>query len=603
MSLPMLIPASPQRQQQQQQLSSPSSLSSSQQQQQRRQSVYSHSAVYVNPSFGSRDENAAISGLLTLEEDLRGTASRYWLTWTPNYLLNNYQSDFLDLKTSIPLSVSSETPTKEETYAVRTPLEHIHTIKRKGISPLGKPHLIVQLRNGLAYPPFHFNDGDTHSFFIALRKVAEISRSIADYDLFYIHCFTSTESQHHHFTAVSSSPSALTSPSSSYSEPSLSAKLQNTSRTLFAKMTDAARDGLDWLDGVETQSSTNNRRLSQNTLANGGSDNMSGDNKLKESNSDAMLEHFTSVGSFELLDGDNDDIQPIPRENPVTLEEWNTYFEEDGRAKNLAELNRRVFYGGLADDARKTAWKYLLYYYPFDATHEERKALVEKKREEYFVYKNQWTSITPEQESHFSDFVERRNCVEKDVIRTDRTQAFFEGEGNENLKLLSDILLTYSTFNFDLGYVQGMNDLLSVVLMVMEGDEVDSFWCFKGLMDRMADGFMLKINSRKQTSNHPRGIQKHLSILADLIRQTDGKFYSYLKSKDCLSMLFCFRWLLIIFKREFELNELKPMWEAVWSDYYSSTYQLFIALAILRRTRKHITVSYTHLTLPTILRV
>jgi len=151
--------------------------------------------------------------------------------------------------------------------------------------------------------------------------------------------------------------------------------------------------------------------------------------------------------------------------------------------------------------------------------------------------------------------------------------------------------MTYSTFNFDLGYVQGMNDLLSVILMVMEGDEVDSFWCFKGLMDKVGDGFMLKINSRKSTSSNPRGIQKHLSVLAELIRQTDGKFYGYLKSKDCLSMLFCFRWLLILFKREFDLNDLKPMWEAIWSEYHTSDYQLFVALAILRRIRKHISTS------------
>ena len=34
------------------------------------------------------------------------------------------------------------------------------------------------------------------------------------------------------------------------------------------------------------------------------------------------------------------------------------------------------------------------------------------------------------------------------------------------------------------GYVQGMNDLLSPILIVME-NEVDAFWCLVGLMDRM----------------------------------------------------------------------------------------------------------------------
>lgn len=34
------------------------------------------------------------------------------------------------------------------------------------------------------------------------------------------------------------------------------------------------------------------------------------------------------------------------------------------------------------------------------------------------------------------------------------------------------------------GYIQGMNDLLSPILVIME-NEVDSFWCFVGLMNRM----------------------------------------------------------------------------------------------------------------------
>jgi hypothetical protein len=40
------------------------------------------------------------------------------------------------------------------------------------------------------------------------------------------------------------------------------------------------------------------------------------------------------------------------------------------------------------------------------------------------------------------------------------------------------------TFPFFLGYVQGMSDLLSPLLYVME-NEVDAFWCFASYMDQM----------------------------------------------------------------------------------------------------------------------
>jgi len=52
-----------------------------------------------------------------------------------------------------------------------------------------------------------------------------------------------------------------------------------------------------------------------------------------------------------------------------------------------------------------------------------------------------------------------------------------------------------------LGYVQGMNDLLSPILIIME-DEVDGFWCFVGLMERMQEYFhMDQLHIKRQLTN------------------------------------------------------------------------------------------------------
>ncbi|KAM9921269.1 hypothetical protein OXX80_012212, partial [Metschnikowia pulcherrima] len=39
--------------------------------------------------------------------------------------------------------------------------------------------------------------------------------------------------------------------------------------------------------------------------------------------------------------------------------------------------------------------------------------------------------------------------------------------------------------------------------------------------------------------------------------------------------------LLVWYKREFEWEEVNTLWEALWTDYYSSQYHLFLALAVL----------------------
>jgi len=33
------------------------------------------------------------------------------------------------------------------------------------------------------------------------------------------------------------------------------------------------------------------------------------------------------------------------------------------------------------------------------------------------------------------------------------------------------------------------------------------------------------------------------------------------ESKDCLNLFFCFRWLLVLFKREFSFETIQRLWE------------------------------------------
>ncbi len=89
--------------------------------------------------------------------------------------------------------------------------------------------------------------------------------------------------------------------------------------------------------------------------------------------------------------------------------------------------------------------------------------------------------------------------TEKDVHRTDRHIPLFEGEDiphpdpdspfaeggtNVHLEQMKDMLLTYNEYNRDLGYVQGMSDLLAPIYAVEQDDAV-AFWGFVGFMDRM----------------------------------------------------------------------------------------------------------------------
>ena len=163
---------------------------------------------------------------------------------------------------------------------------------------------------------------------------------------------------------------------------------------------------------------------------------------------------------------------------------------------------------------------------PDRSTRRDRDALLQAKRQEYEAYKQQWMSITPAQEARFAKFRDRRHRIEKEVVRTDRGLSMFADDDGAGLTRLRSILLTYSFFNFDLAYCQGMSDLAAPMLVVMEGDEVEAFWCFQKLMEDMEPNFHKDQN----------GMHTQLQMLQSLCAQHEPDLLAYLESKDCANL-------------------------------------------------------------------
>ncbi|EFX75535.1 hypothetical protein DAPPUDRAFT_250214 [Daphnia pulex] len=68
---------------------------------------------------------------------------------------------------------------------------------------------------------------------------------------------------------------------------------------------------------------------------------------------------------------------------------------------------------------------------------------------------------------------------------------------------LRSVLMTHLMFNLNLGYSQGMSDLLAPLLVVLE-DEVMAFWCFTSLIKRMHPAQINVSNGAVKLSNEER---------------------------------------------------------------------------------------------------
>ncbi|XP_022906841.1 TBC1 domain family member 15-like [Onthophagus taurus] len=260
----------------------------------------------------------------------------------------------------------------------------------------------------------------------------------------------------------------------------------------------------------------------------------------------------------------------FPRSHPLTEQQWNALKDCHGRIVDIEKLKIIIFQGGVTPELRTKVWKYLLNYFDWNSTQQNRKNVYKLKEAEYFKMKNQWMSMSEVQENNFFNYQQRKNIIEKDINRTDRYMDFYAGDNNPNLQKLHDILLTYVMYNFDLGYVQGMSDLLSPILYLMQS-EMDAFWCFAGFIEKVKSNFDID----------QAGMTKQLQNLRALLEFIDPEFLNYLDTHESGNMFFCFRWLLVWFKRDLEMDDIMRLWEVLWTGLPCKNFHLLISVGIL----------------------
>ncbi|NWI64272.1 TBC16 protein, partial [Todus mexicanus] len=262
-----------------------------------------------------------------------------------------------------------------------------------------------------------------------------------------------------------------------------------------------------------------------------------------------------------------------PEENTykrLDVSAWLHHLNDAGQVEEEYKLQKAIFFGGIDISIRGEVWPFLLRYYSYESTSEEREALRLQKRKEYFEIQEKRLSMTPDEQKEFWRKVQF--TVDKDVVRTDRSNQFFRGENNPNVETMRRILLNYAVFNPTIGYSQGMSDLVAPLLAEVL-DESDTFWCFVGLMQ----------NTIFISSPRDEDMEKQLTYLRELLRLMHPRFYQHLSAlgEDGLQMLFCHRWILLCFKREFPDAEALRMWEACWAHYQTDYFHLFICVAIV----------------------
>ncbi|XP_026104933.1 TBC1 domain family member 25-like isoform X2 [Carassius auratus] len=240
-----------------------------------------------------------------------------------------------------------------------------------------------------------------------------------------------------------------------------------------------------------------------------------------------------------------------PFKPPLNDAEFHSYLNSQGQLTRPEDLRLRIYHGGVEPSLRKVVWRYLLNVYPDGLTGQERMDYMKRKTREYDQLKSEWTERVSTEDLEFI-----RGNVLKDVLRTDRAHPYYAGsEDSPHLTALTDILTTFAITHPQVSYCQGMSDIASPILAVMD-NEAHAFICFCGIMKRLEgnfrpDGQLMSIKFQ------------HLKLL---LQYSDPEFYAYLVSKGADDLFFCYRWLLLELKREFAFDDALRMLEVTWSS-------------------------------------
>ncbi|XP_058269912.1 TBC1 domain family member 15 isoform X2 [Hemibagrus wyckioides] len=267
--------------------------------------------------------------------------------------------------------------------------------------------------------------------------------------------------------------------------------------------------------------------------------------------------------------------------------------------------------GGVSPEERGLVWRFLFGMYPCSSTTLERTLLLEEMSVRYHVMKMKWQRLLPgavrlrlngtdaelvaavqyfeqrqereretQQYQYKSKEVKERisflelqaqvlfervtfdleelqeaiRIIDKDVPRTDRGLAYYTDEGLGNLLVLRDILITYAAFHPEVSYAQGMNDLCSRFLEVLDS-EVDTYWSFCCYMEKFSRDFCAD------------GLHRKIELEAALLKELDPHLHAHLVIDNTDRLTFCHRWLLLGFQREFEHSDALRLFEILSCDH------------------------------------
>jgi len=185
--------------------------------------------------------------------------------------------------------------------------------------------------------------------------------------------------------------------------------------------------------------------------------------------------------------------------------------------------------------------------------------------------------------------------IDKDLPRTRNEINFYKeksnfNKGETNYDILRRILFFYSKRNPDVGYVQGINEIVAIIYYIFSLDEnvyikpfveSDTYFCFEILMQEIKPVFMMHNINYSQLF-----ITMQIRQINDILKETEPDLFEYFGKINLVMDVFLMRWLMVLFTHEFTFEGSITFLDRLFTQKNKMKFICYISAAILVMNKK-----------------
>ncbi|KAL2043139.1 hypothetical protein N7G274_004199 [Stereocaulon virgatum] len=208
---------------------------------------------------------------------------------------------------------------------------------------------------------------------------------------------------------------------------------------------------------------------------------------------------------------------------------------------------------------------------------------------------------------------ELRAEIFQDVERCMPENLYFREPSTQNMLL--DILFIYCKLNRDIGYRQGMHEVLAPIIWVVSRDAIDpvslstdrpdlddivmsnldynyvehdAFTLFGAIMQTVKTFYEMSSSNESMISGLPSNspiVERSKRIHENYLHHADPELAEHLTAIEILPQIFLIRWVRLLFGREFPFEDVLTLWDVLFAEDPELELVDLISVSMLLRIR------------------